>query len=76
MTVITTRLTVAPDGTISVATRLPTGDHVASIELRERPARQLPVQPFDADALPTLDLGPWPESLSLRREDLYGDDVQ
>jgi hypothetical protein len=24
--------------------------------------------------LPALDLGPWPENLSLRREDMYGDD--
>lgn len=24
-------------------------------------------------ALPTLDLGPWPAGLSLRREDLYGE---
>jgi hypothetical protein len=23
---------------------------------------------------PRLDLGPWPKNLSLRREDLYGDD--
>jgi hypothetical protein len=24
--------------------------------------------------LPVIDLGPWPENLSLRREDMYGDD--
>lgn len=24
--------------------------------------------------MPQLDVGPWPENLSLRREDLYGDD--
>ena len=23
---------------------------------------------------PTIDLGPWPDGLSLRREDMYGDD--
>lgn len=74
MTVITTRLTVAPDGTISAAAPIPTGEHVASIEVRERPPRQLPTLPFDVDALPRRDLGPWPEGLSLRREDLYGDD--
>lgn len=74
MTIITTRLTVAPDGTISVADKLPPGEHVASIEMHERPYRQLPTLPFDVDALPSLDLGPWPEGLSLLREDIYGDD--
>jgi hypothetical protein len=29
---------------------------------------------LDIDALPVHDLGPWPEGLSLRREDMYGDD--
>ena len=28
-------------------------------------------EPLD---FPTDDLGPWPEDLSLRREDMYGDD--
>lgn len=74
MTVITTRITVSPDGTISTATPIPAGEHIASIEVRERPSRQLPILPFDVDALPKLDLGPWPEGLSLRREDMYGDD--
>lgn len=74
MTVITTRLTVALDGTISAATPIPAGEHVASIEVSERPPQQLPTLPFDVDALPRHDLGPWPEGLSLRREDLYGDD--
>ena len=74
MTIINTRLTVAPNGSISTATPLPTGEHVASVEIRERPPRQLPTLPFDVDALPIHDLGPWPEGLSLRREDMYGDD--
>ena len=74
MTVITTRLIVAPVGTISVGTPLPAGEHVARIEIREQPPRQVPTLPFDADALPTLDLGPWPQGVSLRREDLYGDE--
>jgi hypothetical protein len=77
MTVVTTRLTVAEDGTISGHApigQLPPGEHVASIEVRERPPRQLPTLPFDVDALPRHDLGPWPEGLSLRRENLYGDD--
>jgi hypothetical protein len=77
MTAITTTLRVAPDGTISIPEKLPAGNYTATIEVpakRGRPARQLPALPFDVDALPTLDLGPWPEGLSLRREDIYGDD--
>lgn len=74
MTVITTRIIISSDGTISTATPLPAGEYVASIELREPPARQLPTLPFDVDTLPVHDLGPWPEGLSLRREDMYGDD--
>lgn len=72
MSTITTRLTVAPDGTISTATPIPVGEHVASIEVHDRPARQLPVLPFDVDALPVMDVGPWPKGISLRREDIYG----
>lgn len=67
---ITTRITVAPDGTISAATPIPAGEYTASIEPRERPPWQAATLPFDVDALPVHDLGPWPEGLSLRREDL------
>lgn len=74
MTVITTRLTVSPDGAISTAMPLPAGEYEAAITMHDQPARQLPTLPFDVDALPVHDLGPWPEGLSLRREDMYGDD--
>ncbi len=74
MTVITTRITVAADGTISVAGSLPAGEYVVSVVLPERPSRQFPTLPFNVDALPARDLGPWPEGLSLRREEMYGDD--
>jgi hypothetical protein len=67
MTVITTRLTVAADGTISAATPLPAGEHPATIIVAEPSQRRRSV----------LDLpvhhGPWDDRLSLRREDLYGD---
>jgi hypothetical protein len=42
MTVITTRLTVSPDGAISVATPLAAGEYKVSLEWHDRPARQLP----------------------------------
>jgi len=76
MTVITARITVAPDGTISgrAPGQVPAGEHEASIIVADWPARQVPSEPFDASDLPTHDLGPWPAGLSLRREDMYGED--
>ena len=77
MIIVAIRIQVAEDGTISgraPAGELPPGEHVARIEVRERPPRQLPALPFDVGALPTLDLGPWPEGVSLRLEDMDGDD--
>ena len=74
MTVINTRITVSPEGAIATVPPLPAGSYTARIEVADQPARQLPTHPFDEDDLPTLDLGPWPEGLSLRREDMYGDD--
>jgi hypothetical protein len=44
----------------------------ASITVADRPVRQQPSEPFDADDLPTHNLGPWPDGLSPSREDLYG----
>jgi hypothetical protein len=56
---------------------LPT-DRIAEVEdfvdfLRQRtPSKKAAEQePLD---FPVDDLGPWPEGLSLRREDMYGDD--
>lgn len=72
MTVITTHLKVAPDGAISSERPLPAGEHVARIEIGERPAPA--VSAFELASLPLHDLGAWPKGVSLRREDLYGDD--
>lgn len=75
MTVIMTRITVAPDGTISMAVPLPAGEYFARVEQGSQPGRQAATAPLDVGTLPTLDLGPWPEGgVSLRREDLCGDD--
>jgi len=43
--------------------------HFGTLADRERPE-----EPFDVDTLPIHDLGPWPEGLSLRREDMYDED--
>jgi hypothetical protein len=71
MTVITTRLIVRPDGSISAAAPLPAGEHAATITVAESPQR--PGKPFTMEHFPMHD-GPWDDSVSLRREDMYGDD--
>jgi len=66
MTIITTTLHVAPDGAVSIPEKLPAGDYAATITMPETPRRSV------------LDLpvhhGPWDDSMSLRRDDIYGDD--
>ncbi len=46
---------------------VPAGRSTATLLIDSRRGRA----PLD---LPVHDFGPWPEQLSLRREDLYGDD--
>ncbi len=71
MTVITTRITVAPDGTIfgRAPREVPPGEHPVAITVATTPAGK----PFTMAHFPVHDLG-WDDSLSLRREDIYGDD--
>ena len=71
MTVITARITVAPDGTISgrAPSAVPPGEHPVAITV---PA-PLPGKPFTMDDFPLHD-EPWDDSISLRREDMYDDD--
>jgi hypothetical protein len=57
---------------------LPT-DRIAEVEdfvdfLRERSTVQRTIAGKEPLDFPVDDLGPWPEGLSLRREDMYGDD--
>ena len=67
MTVITARIIVAADGAVSVTTPLPAGEYEAVITRTDaRPSRSVL-------ELPVHD-GPWDDSISLRREDIYGDD--
>jgi len=56
---------------------LPT-ERIAEVEdfvdfLRERAAARKTSAKKELMDFPVDDLGPWPEGLSLRREDLYGD---
>lgn len=44
-------------------------------ELIKRLRTMHPKQPHSIlDNIPVVDIGPWPENLPLRREDMYGDD--
>ena len=70
MTVITARIQVAEDG--SITGQVPPGEHVATITLMDAPLRR-PGKPFTMENFPIHD-GPWDDSISLRREDMYGDD--
>ena len=74
MTVITTLITVALDGTVSTATPLGVGEYTAQIEVPDTSASHPAGEPVDVDDWPVHDFGPWPTGLSLRREDMYGDD--
>ena len=76
MTEIRTRVMVGPDHRISgtAPPAVPPGEHEVTITVGPALVRQVPGEPFDLDSLPSHDLGPWPEGLSLRRENIYGDD--
>jgi hypothetical protein len=75
MTVIHTRIRVGRDHRISgvAPPDVPPGEHEATINLAPLPPRRLPTQKFNVEDLPKHDLG-WDDSISLRREDMYGDD--
>jgi hypothetical protein len=73
---VRTRIRVAADHTITgtAPPDVPPGEHEITITVSPGLIRREPEKPFNVDDLPTVDLGPWPEGLSLRREDIYGDD--
>lgn len=70
MTTIVTRVHVAEDGTLTgrVPAGVPSGEHKAVI------AFESSVRDFNIDNLPDIDLGPWPNAVSLRRDDIYGNE--
>lgn len=71
MNQIRTRIWVGPDHTISgtVPDDVPAGEHDAVITIVPRPAAKR----FHLTDMPRHDT-PWDGSISLRREDIYGDD--
>jgi hypothetical protein len=70
MRTVKTTATITPEGllTARVPSDLTPGEHEVVLVISEPPtagARALD--------LPVVHLGPWPDDLSLRREDMYGD---
>ncbi len=72
MRTIETTASVASDGTLTarVPPEVPPGEHVIVVVIAEEPVSEKERESLD---LPLYDVGPWPEGLSLRREDMYGD---
>lgn len=72
MRTIETRGTVTDDGEliVKVTPDIPAGEHNVVVVIEERPVERPKRPPLN---LPVHDFGPWPENLSLRREDMYDD---
>ena len=73
---VRTRIRVNGDQTISgvAPPEVPPGEHEVTITIAPPPVEPSAKKPFDVNDLPVVDLGPWPEGTSLRREDMYDDD--
>jgi hypothetical protein len=73
MATIRLHIHVAPDHTISgvAPAELPAGDH--EVVVTPGPIATPPRKPFRMSDFP-VDARPWDDSISLRREDMYGDD--
>jgi hypothetical protein len=72
MLTVTTKVRVAEDGTLEarVPTTLPPGEHEAVIVVNETNPDKPKFRVADLPVHP----GPWDHTVSLRREDMYGDD--
>jgi hypothetical protein len=72
MKTIETTVIVGPDRTITlpVPEDIVPGTHRVVVVIEEAPEAVPPAQPLDLPLLPAV---AWPENLSLRREDMYGD---
>lgn len=66
---------VTPDHKLLIQVQVPPevipGEHRVVVMIEEN---LLPVSKPERWDFPVIDVGPWPENLSLRREDMYGDD--
>jgi hypothetical protein len=75
MNEVRTRIQVGSDHRISgvAPPDVPPGEHEVTITLVPSPSRKPPTKRFRVEDLPKHDI-PWDDSISLRREDMYGDD--
>jgi hypothetical protein len=73
MRVVETRASIGPEGllTVQLPSDVPEGSYAVVIVLAESPAQ--PEEEYTLDDFPVDNGGPWPEGLSLRREDMYDD---
>jgi hypothetical protein len=68
----TLMITEQGKGIVTLPSDLEPGQYKVSITIEDQPATTKQTrEPLD---IPVLDLGPWPEGVPLRREDMYGDD--
>jgi len=72
MKTIETTVTVTDDGkmTVQVPADIPPGEHHVVMVIEEQLVTK---QERPSLNLPARDYGPWPEGLSLRREDMYNE---
>jgi len=72
MRTIETTATVTRQGTVTVQVppEIEPGDHRLVVVIDDGPLAAKPRLPL---RFPVDDVGPWPEGLSLRREDMYDD---
>lgn len=72
MRTIETVAAVSSNGqiTISAPLGIEQGEYRVVLVIEEQPLKKATRRPLD---LPAHDCGPWPENLSLRREDMYDD---
>lgn len=71
MRTVETEGIVTPDGRLSVRVPadIPPGQHRVVVVIDEQPVERGSKHLPD---FPVIDPGPWPDNLSLRREDMYG----
>ena len=72
---VRTRIRVGSDHRISgiASPDVPPGEHEVTITLVPSARSKPPTRKFNVEDLPKHD-APWDDSISLRREDMYGDD--
>jgi len=74
MQVIQTQATVSPEGELTIRTEAPKpvvpGRHRVIVVLEEQQQSSTSRQSLELPSLPVAD---WPDDLTLRREEIYGD---